>query len=40
MEPPFAFLLFEISSAEVLKRVLFGHIVKQEEIVKMKRVVD
>lgn len=30
MEPPFAFLLFEISSAEVLKRILFGHIVKQE----------
>jgi hypothetical protein len=27
MEAPFAFVLFEITSAEVLKRILFGHIV-------------
>jgi hypothetical protein len=40
LEPPFAFLLFEVTSAEVMKRILFGSVVQPEEVLRMKRVTN
>ena len=38
LEPPFAFLVFELNSADMLRRIVFGHIVTESEVVKTKRV--